>query len=89
MALRKIGLTLFRTLPENRRGCPAIWQPLTTLPASLDRPALQRLLEEVRANKIDVIVVYKVDRLTRSLADFAELIELFDKHNVSFVSVPE
>jgi site-specific DNA recombinase len=54
-----------------------------------DRPALQRLLEEVRANKIDVIVVYKVDRLTRSLADFAKLIELFDKHNVSFVSVTQ
>ena len=52
-----------------------------------DRPALQRLLEDVRAGKIDIIVVYKVDRLTRSLADFAKLVELFDKHNVSFVSV--
>jgi site-specific DNA recombinase len=46
-----------------------------------DRPALQRLLADVRAAKIDVIVVYKVDRLTRSLADFAKLVELFDKHN--------
>jgi DNA invertase Pin-like site-specific DNA recombinase len=54
-----------------------------------DRPALQRLLEDVRADKIDVIVVYKVDRLTRSLADFAKLVELFDKHNVSFVSVTQ
>ena len=54
-----------------------------------DRPALQRLLEDVRAGKIDVIVVYKVDRLTRSLADFAKLVELFDKHNVSFVSVTQ
>ena len=54
-----------------------------------DRPALQRLLEDVRSNKIDVIVVYKVDRLTRSLADFAKLVELFDKHNVSFVSVTQ
>src|SRR5262249_566030 len=49
-----------------------------------DRPALQRLLADVRSGKIDVIVVYKVDRLTRSLADFAKLVELFDKHNVSF-----
>jgi DNA invertase Pin-like site-specific DNA recombinase len=49
-----------------------------------DRPALQRLLEDVRAGKVDVIVVYKVDRLTRSLADFAKLVELFDAHNVSF-----
>jgi site-specific DNA recombinase len=54
-----------------------------------DRPALQRLLDEVRAGKIDIIVVYKVDRLTRSLADFAKLVELFDKHNVSFVSVTQ
>ena len=57
--------------------------------ADTDRPALQRLLNEVRAGRIDVIVVYKVDRLTRSLADFAKLVELFDKHNVSFVSVTQ
>jgi site-specific DNA recombinase len=57
--------------------------------ASLDRPALQRLLKEVTANKIDVIVVYKVDRLTRSLSDFAKLVELFDQHLVSFVSVTQ
>jgi site-specific DNA recombinase len=54
-----------------------------------DRPALQQLLEDVRVGKIDVIVVYKVDRLTRSLADFAKLVELFDKHSVSFVSVTQ
>ena len=54
-----------------------------------DRPALQRLLEDVRAGKVDVIVVYKVDRLTRSLADFAKLVELFDEHKASFVSVTQ
>ena len=54
-----------------------------------DRPALQRLLEDVRSGKIDIIVVYKVDRLTRSLADFAKLVELFDDHGVSFVSVTQ
>jgi site-specific DNA recombinase len=54
-----------------------------------DRPALQRLLADARAGKIDVIVVYKVDRLTRSLADFAKLVELFDEHDVSFVSVTQ
>jgi DNA invertase Pin-like site-specific DNA recombinase len=53
------------------------------------RPALQRLLADVRAGKIDVIIVYKVDRLTRSLADFAKLVELFDQHSVSFVSVTQ
>src|ERR1700687_4110888 len=56
---------------------------------STDRPDLQRLLEDIRARKIDVIVVYKVDRLTRSLADFAKLVELFDAHRVSFVSVTQ
>jgi site-specific DNA recombinase len=54
-----------------------------------DRPALQRLLDDVGAGKVDVIVVYKVDRLTRSLADFAKLVELFDQHSVSFVSVTQ
>ncbi len=54
-----------------------------------DRPALQRLLEDVRDGKVDIIVVYKVDRLTRSLADFAKLVELFDQHGVSFVSVTQ
>jgi DNA invertase Pin-like site-specific DNA recombinase len=57
--------------------------------ASLDRPALQQLLAEVRAGKIDIVLVYKVDRLTRSLADFAKLIELFDAYDVSFVSVTQ
>jgi DNA invertase Pin-like site-specific DNA recombinase len=52
-----------------------------------DRPDLQRLLDDIRARKLDVIVVYKVDRLTKSLADFAKLVELFDAHSVSFVSV--
>src|ERR1700741_4176975 len=56
---------------------------------STDRPALQRLLADVRTEKIDVVVVYKVDRLTRSLADFAKLVELFDHHGVSFVSVTQ
>src|ERR1700678_4216838 len=56
---------------------------------STDRPDLQRLLDDIRGRKIDVIVVYKVDRLTRSLADFAKLVELFDAHGVSFVSVTQ
>src|SRR5665648_162677 len=56
---------------------------------STDRPDLQRLLDDIRSRKIDIIVVYKVDRLTRSLADFAKLVELFDAHDVSFVSVTQ
>src|SRR5436309_7353771 len=56
---------------------------------STDRPALQRLLADVKARRVNVIVVYKVDRLTRSLADFAKLVELFDAHGVSFVSVTQ
>jgi site-specific DNA recombinase len=57
--------------------------------ASLERPALQQLLADVRAGTIDIVLVYKVDRLTRALADFAKLIELFDAHGVSFVSVTQ
>jgi len=56
---------------------------------SMERPALKKLLDDVRARRIDVIVVYKVDRLTRSLADFAKLVELFDEHEVSFISVTQ
>src|SRR5258707_10825367 len=54
-----------------------------------DRPALKRLLEDLRTGKVDIIVVYKVDRLTRSLADFAKLVELLDQHGVSFVSATQ
>jgi site-specific DNA recombinase len=55
----------------------------------MDRPALQRLLKDVEAGKLNVIVVYKVDRLTRSLADFAKIVEVFDARRVSFVSVTQ
>jgi site-specific DNA recombinase len=56
---------------------------------SMDRPALQKMLIDVQAKRIDVIVVYKVDRLTRSLADFAKLVEMFDANGVSFVSMTQ
>jgi site-specific DNA recombinase len=56
---------------------------------NMERPALKRLLADVEAGKIDCIVVYKVDRLSRSLLDFAKMVETFDKHNVSFVSVTQ
>jgi site-specific DNA recombinase len=56
---------------------------------NIDRPALSRLLEDINAGKIDTVVVYKVDRLTRSLSDFAKIIESFDAHHVSFVSVTQ
>src|SRR6476660_1812229 len=72
------------------------WRPVTAhyddggySGGTLDRPALQRLLADIRAGKVQIVVVYKVDRLTRSLADFAKLIELFDAHGVSFVSVTQ
>ncbi|MCH7806949.1 MAG: recombinase family protein [Proteobacteria bacterium] len=56
---------------------------------TMERPALQRLLDEVRAGRVDIIVVYKVDRLTRALSDFAKMVDLFDAHDVSFVSVTQ
>ena len=55
----------------------------------MERPALKRLLCDIEAGKVDVIVVYKIDRLTRSLADFARMIEIFDRRRVSFVSVTQ
>ena len=56
---------------------------------TIERPALQRLLEKVRERRIDIIIIYKIDRLTRSLTDFARLAELFDTHGISFVAVTQ
>jgi site-specific DNA recombinase len=56
---------------------------------TLERPAIQRLLQDIRDKKIDVVVVYKIDRLTRSLMDFSKIVEIFDASNVSFVSVTQ
>ncbi|WP_375629542.1 MULTISPECIES: recombinase family protein [unclassified Bartonella] len=55
----------------------------------MDRPALKRLMDDIKSSLIDTVVVYKVDRLSRSLANFAKLIDLFDEHKVSFVSVTQ
>ncbi len=56
---------------------------------NMERPALQRLLQDIEAGKIDIIVIYKIDRLTRSLADFSKMVEVFDRYHVSFVSVTQ
>jgi site-specific DNA recombinase len=56
---------------------------------TMERPALQSLLEDIRRKLVDVVVVYKVDRLTRSLSDFARMVEIFDAHSVSFVAVTQ
>ena len=56
---------------------------------NMDRPALKRLMADIEAGKIDVVVVYKIDRLTRSLADFAKIVEAFDAKGASFVSVTQ
>ena len=55
----------------------------------MERPALQRLLEDIQAGKVDCVVIYKLDRLSRSLLDFARIMEIFDQHEVSFVSVTQ
>jgi hypothetical protein len=72
--------------PQAERAAPSA---SLYLPASDwgDRPARKALLEDAEASKVDVVVAYKVDRLTRSLADFAEIVEIFDARGVSFVSV--
>src|SRR5271165_3864774 len=94
----------FNSLDAQREACEAYitsqrhegWVALSTLyddgaysGGTMDRPALQRLLDDIRAGKIDVVVVYKVDRLTRSLTDFAKIVEIFDAQRVSFVSVTQ
>jgi len=94
----------FNSLDAQREACEAFiqsqrqegWQCKKTQyndgaysGGTLDRPALSQLLDDITSGEVQVIVVYKVDRLTRSLADFARLIELFDKHDVSFVSVTQ
>ncbi|MBO5446137.1 recombinase family protein [bacterium] len=56
---------------------------------TMERPAFKELLEDIKNNKIDIVVVYKVDRLTRSLMDFSKIIEIFDQHNASFVSITQ
>lgn len=74
---------------EGWRLAPGVYDDGGFSGGTLERPGLQHLLQDVRDRKIDVIVVYKVDRLTRSLADFAKLVELFDQHSASFVSVTQ
>src|SRR4051794_9971093 len=57
--------------------------------ATLERPALKRLLADIEAQRVDIVVVYKIDRLSRALMDFAKLVEVFDRNNVTFVSVTQ
>jgi site-specific DNA recombinase len=74
---------------EGWRAIPARYDDGGFSGATLDRPGVQRLLQDIEANKLDTIVVYKVDRLTRSLADFAKIVEALDARGVSFVSVTQ
>ncbi len=55
--------------------------------ANMDRPAFKRLLHDIELGKVDIVAVYKIDRLSRSLADFAQLIQFFEKHGASFISI--
>ena len=94
----------FNSLDAQREACAAFilsqkhegWTVLPTLcddggfsGGTMGRPALQRLLADIEAGQIDVVVVYKVDRLTRALSDFAKLVEVFDRRGVSFVSITQ
>ena len=94
----------FNSLDAQREACEAYvrsqkhegWQALTALyddpgysGGNMERPALGRLLADIAAKRIDVVVVYKVDRLTRALADFAKIVEIFDASAVSFVSITQ
>jgi DNA invertase Pin-like site-specific DNA recombinase len=74
---------------EGWRALPANYDDGGFSGGSLERPALRRLMADIQASRIDTVVVYKVDRLTRSLADFAKIVEAFDARGVSFVSVTQ
>jgi site-specific DNA recombinase len=94
----------FNSLDAQREACAAFilsqkhegWTVLQALyddggfsGGTMERPALKRLIADIEAGQIDVIVVYKVDRLTRALSDFAKLVEVFDRRGVSFVSITQ
>ena len=94
----------FNSLHAQREACEAFvasqrhegWHAFSThyddggySGGTMDRPALQRLLGDISSNKVDLVVVYKIDRLTRSLFDFAKIVETFDAKGVSFVSVTQ
>ncbi|GFO82588.1 MAG: hypothetical protein A49_22150 [Methyloceanibacter sp.] len=94
----------FNSLHAQREACEAFiasqrhegWHALTAhyddggySGGTMDRPALKRLLDDIAVGKVDIVVVYKIDRLTRSLFDFAKIVETFDAHSVSFVSVTQ
>jgi site-specific DNA recombinase len=83
------GAYILSQASEGWSALPDIYDDGGLSGGSLERPALQRLLADVAAGRIDIIVVYKVDRLTRSLLDFAKLVEAFDKAGTSFVSVTQ
>ncbi|MEP9390544.1 recombinase family protein [Mesorhizobium sp. KR9-304] len=94
----------FNSLDAQREACSAFivsqaslgWKPVPAAyddggisGGTMERPALQRMLQDIRDRKIDVVVVYKIDRLTRSLTDFGKIVEVFDASGVSFVSVTQ
>jgi site-specific DNA recombinase len=74
---------------EGWKALPALYYDGGFSGGTLNRPALQRLMADIQAGRIDRVIIYKVDRLTRSLADFAKLVETFDAHGVSFVSITQ
>lgn len=94
----------FNSLDAQREACEAYiqsqkhegWRPIKTRyddggfsGGSMDRPGLQQLLEDIASGRVQVVVVYKVDRLTRALSDFAKIVDIFDDRGVSFVSVTQ
>jgi site-specific DNA recombinase len=74
---------------EGWKALPALYDDGGFSGGTMERPALKRLMADIAAGRIDIVVVYKIDRLTRSLADFARMVELFERHQVSFVSVTQ
>src|SRR4030081_1230417 len=94
----------FNSLDAQREACEAYiasqkaegWLPVAdryddggVSGGTLERPALRRLLADIELGRVDVVVVYKIDRLSRSLMDFSKLVEVFDRRSVTFVSITQ
>ena len=94
----------FNTLDAQRKSCEAYilsqkadgWKAVKThyddggySGGNIDRPGLQKLMQDIKAGKIQTVVVYKIDQLTRSLTDFSKLVEVFDEYGVTFVSITQ
>lgn len=89
-AQREAGISFIASQKEEGRDLePEVYEDPGYSGGNMERPSLKRLLKDIQAGKLDVIVIYKIDRLSRSLSDFSKMVEIFDRHQISFSSVTQ